>query len=183
MAMNKLTPEEVWTWIDQGTAEIELKRMLKDPDTRPEELAMVRDLLALDQHLASALLEEPSAGFDKAVLSVNPDWVPKLSPPPPLLPPGIQKLFLGLLAFGLGGGLLLSLFGSNAGSGSSPDSWSLLSRLPVRMPESGFWPLDLFSQPIPGFSESWMMVAALTLPALLFFWALDRGLRSLWQRG
>jgi hypothetical protein len=171
MAMNKLTPEEVWTWIDQGTAEAKLKRMTEDPDSRPEELAMVRDLLALDRHLASSLLEEPSAGFDKAVLSVNPDWMPKLKP------------LLGLLTCGLSGGLLLSLVGSTAGSGSSPDSWSLLNRLPERFLEPGLGWQHLSSQPIPGLSDSWMLAAALTLPALLFFWALDRGLRSLVQRG
>lgn len=173
--MNKLTPEQVWTWIDEGRAEAELRRLQRDPSTTATDLAMVEDLMALDRHLSGSLLEEPSAGFDKAVLSVHPDWMPRVVPAPPLLPPGIQKLLLALLGVALGGGVLLSLFSGGSTGTESPGNTPFLTQLT----EPGSKLLENMAFSTPGFSESWMLVAALALPALLFFWALDRGLSAL----
>jgi len=180
MAMNKLTPEQVWTWIDEGRADAELRRLQQDPKTSASDLALLEELMALDRHLASALLEEPSAGFDKAVLSVHPDWMPRVVPPPPLLPPADQKLLLGIWVFVLGGGLVLSvigLFGGNTGA-ESPGGSPLLTQLT----EPGKQWLDSLAYGMPALSESWLMAAALALPALLLFWALDRGLSVLLHR-
>jgi len=180
MAMNKLTPEQVWTWIDEGRADAELRRLQREPLTAAADLAMVEDLMALDRHLTSSLLEEPSAGFDKAVLSVHPDWMPRVVPAPPLLPPGIQKLLLGLLAFALGGGVLLSLIGLLSGNAGSeiPNTSPLLTQLT----EPGSRWLDSLAFHLPNFSEAWLVATALALPVLLLFWALDRGLNVLLHR-
>ncbi len=176
MAMNLLTPEQVWSWIDEGRAQTELEKLRRNPQASKADIALLEDLLSMDRLLASQPAEEPSPDFDAAVLARIPGLsAPALPGPMPLLSGIAQKLLAGAFLLSLVLVYLVSVFSNPGGTTGLPSTYTQLA-------EPGLRFFQNILSAMPDLTGSWAITAMLILPALLLFWFMDRSLHNLWRR-
>lgn len=48
---NPIQEEQMWEWVDEGSAESHLERLKSDPEANPEEVDMLEEIINLDQKI------------------------------------------------------------------------------------------------------------------------------------
>ena len=175
MAMNAITPEQVWSWIDQGKAEYILAELKLDPNALSTDISLLEELLALDRELASLPLESPSSSFDAAVLARIPGLsFPALPDPAPLLSTAVRYGLIAAFVLAL---IISYLLTGMNGTGVP----TALSSDYLRLVDPFFQPFRQTVPSMPSLSGSRLWIACLVLPAMLFFYLIDRGIQRVWQ--
>lgn len=155
MDLNPISEEQMWEWVDKGTAKTHLERLKRDPGANPEDVELLEDVIGTHDQILNLPMFTPPVHFDAAVMSqLN-------ASPAPILPLFWRIALPSAMSLAV---IAIFFIEFEISASSIIDNW--------------LGDLSLISFQIEGLNLVPLIFCA---PMLLAFWLLDRTLTAIKQ--